>query len=122
MKYFLAILIGSALGQVTYISATYNLYPPDPGSYLSFSDNILVALAISLITAAVFFGFFKSFKVKSENVVLIGVAALLTQLVSWGVTLLLSDWGGIVLIVDVLVFSAIANFLLDRLVTSQNSR
>src|SRR6266404_8786474 len=118
MKSFIAILVGAVLGQVAYVAATYDLYPQELSPDLSYGDNILVALGIGVITAFVFFGFFKLFKVRTQNPIVIGVTALITQITIWVIVAAIGNWGSLGLVIGVLVFSAIANFLVDKLPTS----
>ena len=113
---FLVILVGCLAGGIVYVSATYNLYPPDPGGYLSYSDNILVVVLIGIITAIVFFGFYRLLKVRAGNLVWLGGAALFTQVATYAIPLVVSpDWSGFVFILAIPLLSAIATFVLDKI-------
>ena len=114
MKSFLAILIGCVLGGIVYVSATYNLYPIDTGGYISYSGTTLISAVISAVVALIFFGFFHFFKVKSESLVVLATTAFLTQLAVYLTPLLFSaNVNGLVFIIAVPLFPALANFLLD---------
>lgn len=116
MKSFLAILIGSELGGITYLSATYNSYPSDPAFYLSYFGYTVFFAVIALVTALIFFGFFCLFSVKSKKLTLLVTAAFVTQILIWMVPMLFSpDWNGLVLAAGGILFPLIANFVLGIL-------
>jgi len=115
MKSFFTILAGFVFGGVVFVSATYNLYPPDPAFYLSYGGTLLLASVISLISALVFFGFFHLFKVRVENTLLLGATALVTQIAIYLIThTILFNLGTLGFGIAVIILSAIACFVLDK--------
>jgi hypothetical protein len=114
MKAFLAVLGGAVAGQIGYVVATYRLYPQYPGSVVSLADSVWIALVIGLISGAVFFGFYKLFNARTQNVIALSAAAFLAQIAASATVLILPDFGMLSLLITVLVFSAVANYILDR--------
>jgi hypothetical protein len=116
MKSFLSIFLGSIVGGIIYVCATFNFFPQDSGEYFSFGNTILIIGLFSSVAAIVFYVMGRVLKIKADNPLHLGTAALVTQLAIWGIVHMPPvDGGTLGLAFATLVFSFVANVFLDRL-------
>lgn len=117
MERFVTILLGSAMGGRLYIYLVYNeanIAPDD--RFFSYSDTQGMFFAVAIVTSFIFLGFFYFFRVKNESYLQLTLAAFMTQLIVL-TTIQYSqvDLGVLGLGIAIFVFSALANFILDKI-------
>jgi hypothetical protein len=116
LKIFGSTIVGSLIGGILAVAATYGTEPRDPAFYLSLSDYFLISAVISLIASLVFYFFYKVFRVTNKNLFVIGVVAAVPQAATYlALPILPIDLGIIGAGAALLTFSAVANYVLERL-------
>jgi hypothetical protein len=93
MKSFLSIFLGSIVGGIIYVCATFNFFPQDSGEYFSFGNTILIIGLFSSVAAIVLYVMGRVLKIKADNPLHLGTAALVTQLAIWGIVHMSRGWG-----------------------------
>ncbi len=88
--------------------------PLDPGGYLSYTDNLLIAFGISIITSIVFFLFYKGFH-NSNKLFLVASFSFLTQVLANITSIVIPDIGIFSFTLSFMIFPLLANFFLRRL-------
>jgi hypothetical protein len=104
------------IGGILAVAATYDTLPRGPAFYLSLSDYLLISAVFSLIASVVFYFFFRFFRVTNKNLFVIGMVASVPQAATYlALPILPIDLGMIGFGTALLSFSAIANYVLEKL-------
>lgn len=116
MKNFAIILAGFFAGNVLCLNLSRDVNPQEAGIYLSFLDNLVLSAVVSFFCALVFWGFMKLFNVQAKNYITLFLVCFAVQIITWAVLHVSPfDFGMLGFLVAILVFSALANYSLDKI-------
>ena len=119
MKKFLFIFVGVFIANFLSYSVSYIMTHPDPGFYLSYTDNLLIAFGISIIASLIFLLFYKVFH-NSSRIIYIGLLSFSTQILTNITAFYIPDIGMFSLLLPFLGFALLVNVLLKYSKILQN--